>query len=69
MHVHDTGIGIAEDKLLSIFKRFSRANSYAGGFGVGLSIVDEISKKYNYSIDIKSKEYVGTKISIKLKHF
>ena len=62
--IEDEGIGIASDKLESIFKRFSRANSYAGGFGVGLSIVDEISKRYNYSIDIISKEQIGTKISI-----
>lgn len=62
--IEDEGIGIAEEKLSSIFKRFSRANSYAGGFGVGLSIVDEISKKYNYTIEIISKEHIGTKISI-----
>ncbi len=63
--IEDEGIGIAQDKLQSIFKRFSRANSYAGGFGVGLSIVEEISKNYNYTIDIISKEHVGTKITIK----
>lgn len=64
-YIEDDGIGITEDKLNDIFKRFSRANSYAGGFGVGLSIVDEISKNYNYTIDIISKEHIGTKIGIK----
>lgn len=64
-YIEDDGIGISENKLNDIFKRFSRANSYAGGFGVGLSIVDEISNKYNYSIVIISKEHIGTKISIK----
>lgn len=67
--IEDEGIGIAQNKLETIFKRFSRANSYAGGFGVGLSIVDEISRKYNYSINIVSKEHIGTKISIKFTHF
>jgi len=62
--IEDQGIGIAQDKLKSIFKRFSRANSYAGGFGVGLSIVDEISNKYKFSINIVSEEHLGTKISI-----
>jgi len=62
--IKDEGIGIAQDKLESIFKRFSRANSYAGGFGVGLNIVDGIVKKYNYKINIYSKENVGTSIII-----
>jgi len=61
----DEGIGIAEEKLDEIFKRFVRANSYAGGFGVGLHIVDSIVKEYDYHISIQSKELQGTTISIK----
>ena len=62
--IKDEGIGIAKDKLNTIFKRFTRANSYAGGFGVGLNIVDSIIKEYNYSIKIDSQENVGTTISL-----
>ena len=62
--IKDEGIGIAEDKLSSIFERFSRANSYAGGFGVGLNIVDGIVKEYGYKIAIESKEGSGTTIFI-----
>jgi len=62
--VQDEGIGIAKEKLALIFKRFTRANSYAGGFGVGLSIVDSIVKEYNYTISVTSKLDVGTKITI-----
>ncbi|MDF1878070.1 HAMP domain-containing histidine kinase [Sulfurimonas sp. SAG-AH-194-C20] len=62
--VEDEGIGIAEDKLDDIFIRFMRANSYAGGFGVGLNIVDSIITEYNFTIDINSTENVGTTITI-----
>ena len=60
--IKDEGIGIAKDKLANIFVRFSRANSYAGGFGVGLNIVDTIIKEYKFKIDIKSKEKEGTEV-------
>ena len=63
--IKDEGIGIAKDKLDTIFERFTRANSYAGGFGVGLNIVDNIAKEYNYKVDIVSKENIGTTITIK----
>ncbi len=62
--IKDEGIGIKKDKLNTIFKRFSRANSYAGGFGVGLNIVDEIVKKYNFKIKIDSQVDIGTDITI-----
>ncbi|WP_455756922.1 sensor histidine kinase [Sulfurimonas sp.] len=62
--IKDEGIGIEKDKLQTIFKRFSRANSYAGGFGVGLSIVDNIAKEYNYKIDIDSEVNKGTTVTL-----
>ena len=65
--IQDEGIGIKKEKLHTIFKRFSRANSYAGGFGVGLNIVDGIVKKYNYKINIDSQVDVGTNITISFK--
>ena len=63
--IKDEGIGIAKNKLDMIFKRFTRANSYAGGFGIGLNIVDSIIKEYEFKIDINSKENEGTEIIIK----
>ena len=62
--IQDEGIGIAKDKLHEIFKRFVRANSYAGGFGVGLNIVESIVKEYNFNINIVSKENKGTIVTI-----
>ncbi|MBU1657657.1 HAMP domain-containing histidine kinase [bacterium] len=58
----DEGIGIAKEKLHTIFERFTRANSYAGGFGVGLNIVDSIVKEYKYTIQIDSQENKGTTV-------
>ncbi|MDA7817905.1 HAMP domain-containing histidine kinase [Sulfurimonas sp.] len=63
--IKDEGIGIAKDKLHTVFQRFSRANSYAGGFGVGLNIVDSITKEYKYTLNIESQKNVGTTINIK----
>ena len=63
--IKDEGIGIAKDKLNTIFKRFTRANSYAGGFGVGLNIVDSIVKEYEFEIEINSQEGEGTEVIIK----
>ncbi|MCF6330128.1 MAG: HAMP domain-containing histidine kinase [Sulfurimonas sp.] len=62
--IKDEGIGIKKEKLNTIFKRFSRANSYAGGFGVGLNIVDSIVKKYGFKIEIDSQVDAGTSITI-----
>jgi len=62
--IEDEGIGIAKDKLSKIFKRYERASSYAGGFGVGLSIVDNIVKEYKYKIEVESEEDKGTKVTL-----
>ena len=64
LSIEDEGIGIAKEKLQHIFNRFVRANSYAGGFGVGLSIIDAIVKEYGFRLSIDSTENVGTKITI-----
>ena len=63
--IEDEGIGIAKDKISEIFKRFERASSYAGGFGVGLNIVDNIVKEYGYNIEIQSEERHGTQVTIR----
>ncbi|MCK4737618.1 MAG: HAMP domain-containing histidine kinase [Sulfurimonas sp.] len=65
LSVKDEGIGIAKDKLSTIFTRFTRANTYAGGFGVGLNIVESIIKEYGFKIEINSKEGKGTEVIIR----
>ncbi len=56
--VADSGSGIAPADLDRIFQRFARANpqrsSEAGGFGLGLAIVQAIAKAHRGSVQVQS---------------
>ncbi len=56
--VRDTGIGIPADKQQEIFQEFRRLDSRAGGqdrgLGLGLAIVDRISRLLNHEITLSS---------------
>ena len=60
----DTGIGINQKKLQSIFDRFSQAEVSTsrkfGGTGLGLSISKELIDMQKGSISVQSSENVGT---------
>ena len=58
--VADTGIGIDAHMQEDIFKRYKRANSERGGFGIGLNIVLSICKKYKIKLDLISEKGVGS---------
>lgn len=60
----DNGIGIKDEFLNSVTKRYARANSYAGGFGIGLDIVNKIAKRYNLSLKITPKKSGGVRVEI-----
>jgi two-component system OmpR family sensor kinase len=60
LYVKDTGIGIDEKVQEDIFKRYNRANDERGGFGIGLSIVLSICKKYKIKLGLKSKKGEGS---------
>ena len=62
--IKDNGIGISAKEQKDIFKRFYRATNNIGGFGIGLNIVKNICKKYNFSIQLKSEQNMGTTIII-----
>jgi two-component system OmpR family sensor kinase len=64
LSIEDNGIGIHEDVKKEVLKRFVRANKSEGGFGLGLSIISEITKHYNYDIKIESELDIGTKVSV-----
>ncbi|MEY8001304.1 ATP-binding protein [Clostridium sp. Mt-5] len=68
--VSDTGIGIPQSEIPKIFDRFycvdkSRSKDI-GGSGLGLSIAKQIVDTYNGTVDVKSEEGKGTKITISL---
>jgi len=58
----DNGIGMKETK--DIFKRFFRAKSSVGGFGLGLDIVKQICDEYTIDIHVESKTEVGSKFCL-----
>jgi CheY-like chemotaxis protein len=68
--VSDTGIGIAEDKLDQIFKKFTQENheisKQYGGSGLGLSICSKLSEALNGTINVESIKGVGSKFSVEV---
>lgn len=62
--VKDSGIGIPEEKLKTIFERFEQADSATtrkyGGTGLGLSIVKQLITLQNGTIEVSSKENEGS---------
>lgn len=62
--VIDTGIGISKENLENLFKRYTRFNTSAGGFGIGLNIVYLIAKEYDLKIDVESTLNEGTRFKV-----
>jgi signal transduction histidine kinase len=64
--ISDTGIGIPEDELATIFNRFKKANQSeeSAGYGLGLSIVKSIADYHQIKIGIISEVSVGTTFTI-----
>ncbi|NPA28168.1 MAG: HAMP domain-containing histidine kinase [Epsilonproteobacteria bacterium] len=60
LFICDEGIGIKEEYIKDIFKRYKRFNKERGGLGIGLSIVDSICKKYNIGMEVKPNSPKGT---------
>ncbi len=69
--IEDTGIGIPEDKIDSLFQPFSQVDSSItrnfGGSGLGLAITKKIIKLMKGSIELSSELNFGTKITILLQ--
>jgi PAS domain S-box-containing protein len=68
--VTDTGIGIKQENLGTIFESFGQADTRAareyGGTGLGLSIADRILKLMNAQIKVQSKYGRGSSFSFEL---
>ncbi len=64
MEVADNGQGIKKELQSEVFNMFYRANEFSTGSGLGLYIVRYAVEKLNGSIQLKSKEMSGTKISV-----
>jgi PAS domain S-box-containing protein len=62
----DTGVGIPEHHLHSIFNPFFTTKEPGQGTGLGLSVVHSIIKRYQGNITVQSKPQVGTTFLIEL---
>jgi len=68
--VADTGIGISANDLSKVFDRFWRADKarsrVAGGYGLGLSIVQSIVTRLNGTINVESEIDIGSTFIVQL---
>jgi PAS domain S-box-containing protein len=65
VRVSDNGIGIPQKYLSQIFDPFFTTKNPGEGTGLGLNIVYRIVTKYEGTIDVDSKEQLGTTFTIK----
>ena len=70
LSVSDTGIGISKDQQAVIFERFAQANNcvarFFGGSGLGLSLVQEISKFLGGEVTVDSEIGKGSTFHVKI---
>jgi signal transduction histidine kinase len=64
--VEDEGAGISPADLPHIFERFYRGRGSSEGFGLGLSICQELTERMGSSISVRSREGVGTAVNVEL---
>lgn len=65
VRVGDNGTGIPQKYLSQIFDPFFTTKNPGEGTGLGLNIVYRIVTKYEGTIDVESKEQIGTTFTIK----
>ena len=68
--VHDTGIGISEDHIGLLFKKFSQVDSSSSrrytGAGLGLAICAKLIELFKGKIDVESKIGAGSTFSFEI---
>lgn len=66
--VSDTGPGIPADEIATIFDRFQRADRdrHRPGFGLGLSLVREITLAHGGRVEVQSEPDKGTRFTVHL---
>ena len=64
--VEDEGVGIDQTDLPHIFERFYKGRGTFEGFGLGLSICKELTERMGGSISVRSREGVGTAVTVEL---
>ena len=71
LEISDTGIGIPEDRVATLFDSFSQVDSSTtrkyGGTGLGLSITKKLCELMNGSISVSSKLHQGSTFHLEIK--
>ncbi|MCH2098969.1 MAG: ATP-binding protein, partial [Pseudomonadales bacterium] len=64
--IEDRGKGMAPEELERAFDPFFRgAESRRGGHGVGLTIVQRLSDRFGWPVEIESEAGVGTRVRVR----
>jgi len=66
IHIHDTGCGIPDHILSSIFNPFFTTKPTSKGTGLGLSVSKGIIEKHGGNIEVESKVDEGTTFTVRL---
>lgn len=70
--VRDTGIGIPDDKINSLFNEYEQADitipKRFGGSGLGLSITQKLVALHNGTINVKSIEGMGSEFTVTIPY-
>jgi signal transduction histidine kinase len=71
--VHDTGIGIAQDKLGAVFTRFWQEDGSTTrvrqGTGIGLALVKELVELHKGTISVRSEKGVGSTFTVRVPQY
>ena len=66
VRIRDFGVGIPEDELPLIKKKFYKGSSKARGTGIGLAVCDEIVNMHGGAIILENADGGGTLVTVKL---
>jgi PAS domain S-box-containing protein len=68
--VRDTGVGIPADQIANLFERFHRVPQIRSrtheGSGIGLALVQELVRLHGGTIEVTSKEALGTAFTVRI---
>lgn len=67
--ISDKGVGIPPEEITSIYHPFKRASNvkFIAGFGIGLSLVNNIIELHNAELNVYSSENEGTRFEVVFK--
>ena len=66
VRIRDFGVGIPEDELPLIKKKFYKGSSKARGTGIGLAVCDEIVQMHGGVLTLENADSGGTLVTVKL---